>query len=177
MVQLTIGKVRLSYLHVFEPYATKEGDDKRYSASILIPKSDKTLVSKIKQAIEDVKKDQTSLSKWGGKIPSNLKTPLRDGDVERPDEEAYTKHFFMGANSVKKPGLVDLSRAPIVSQDELQSGDYGYVNISIYAFNFNGTKGIACGLNHIMKTETGERLAGGISVEEAFADINVDDLM
>ena len=77
---------RFSYLHCWEPDSVNGGDPK-YSVSAIIPKGDTKTIEKIRAAVENAKKE--SLSKWGGKIPPNLKLPLRDGDIERPDDEAY----------------------------------------------------------------------------------------
>ena len=74
---------RFSYLHCWEPNAVSDGDPK-YSVSAIIPKSDTETIEKIKRAIEQAKKD--SVSKWGGKGPANLKLPLRDGDIDRPED-------------------------------------------------------------------------------------------
>ena len=73
---------RFSYLHCWEPEAINGGEPK-YSVSAIIPKSDKETIKKIQAAVEAAK--QESLSKWGGKIPPNLKLPLRDGDIDRPE--------------------------------------------------------------------------------------------
>ncbi|SCW40232.1 Protein of unknown function, partial [Paenibacillus tianmuensis] len=96
------GKVRLSYTHIFEPQSIDGGDEK-YSTAILIQKSDKETLRKIKAAVDAAK--ELGKSKWGGKIPANCKTPLRDGDEERPDDEAYAGHFFLNATSKNKPGI------------------------------------------------------------------------
>jgi len=45
-------KVRFSYVHVFEPTAMNEGDTKKYSAAILIPKKDKATIKAIQEAIQ-----------------------------------------------------------------------------------------------------------------------------
>ena len=169
----TIGLVRFSYAHVFEPTAMQEGQPKKYSVSILIPKKDKELVKKIKAAIEKEKEDSKAI--FGGKVPATLKLPLRDGDVERPDDEVYKGHYFMSCNSNNRPMVVDKARQPIISPDDFKSGDYGFISISLFAFNTSGNKGIAVGLNHILKTKDGEALAGGITVAEAFEGIEVDD--
>ena len=87
---------RFSYLHCWEPNAVNDGDPK-YSVSAIIPKSDTETIGKIKRAIEQAKKD--SVSKWGGKVPANLKLPLRDGDIDRPEDEAYADSYFFNANS------------------------------------------------------------------------------
>ena len=84
------GKVRASFVHIFEPQSVN-GSEPKYSCSFIIPKSDAETIGKIKAAIEEAK--QNGVSKWGGKTPANLKLPLRDGDVERPDDPAYLAAF------------------------------------------------------------------------------------
>lgn len=167
------GKVRFSYVHVFEPHSVEEGGDKKYSVSILIPKKDKALLAKIEKAVQAA--IEASKSKIGDKLPKNFKTPLRDGDDERPDDEAYEGMMFLNATSRTKPGLVDADLNPIMQQDEFYSGCYGRVSVNFYAFNTSGNKGIACGLNNIQKLEDGESLGGRVTAEADFGE--VDDLM
>lgn len=169
---ITIGQVRFSYLHCFEPVAIEEGQQKKYSVSAIIPKTDVATLKKIEAAIEAAKalgKD----SKWGGKLPTGLKMPLRDGDVERPEDEAYQGSMFINCHATTRPGVVDQGRNPILDQEEVASGDYGYLNISLYPYNAGGAKGVAAGFNHLMKTKTGERLSGRVSVDSAFEDVDL----
>lgn len=170
------GPVRFSYLHVFEPSSMEPEGKKKYSASLIIPKSDKALVKMFKDAIAAA--IEAGKAKWGGKVPANLKMPLRDGDAERPDDEAYKGAYFINASSAQKPGVVDANRVPLTSDEEFYSGCYGRVHCNFYAFNTAGNKGIACGLNHLQKLRDGDRLAGRISIESAFDDdYQVDDDM
>lgn len=172
------GKVRFSYANVFEPTAMQDGQTPKYNVSIIISKSDTKTVEAIKKAIEAAKEaGKSKIADKNGKIPVNLKTPLRDGDEERPDDPAYKNSYFINANSERKPGIVDRDLNPIMSRDDFYSGCYGRASINFYAFNIN-SKGIACGLNNLQKLEDGERLAGGSSAEEDFGGDNaVDDLM
>lgn len=172
------GKVRFSYANVFEPTAMQDGQTPKYNVSIIISKSDTKTVGAIKKAIEAAKEaGKSKIADKNGKIPVNLKTPLRDGDEERPDDPAYENSYFINANSERKPGIVDRDLNPIISRDDFYSGCYGRASINFYAFNVN-SKGIACGLNNLQKLEDGERLAGGSSAEEDFGGNNaVDDLM
>ena len=57
-----------------------------------------------------------SVSKWGGKVPANLKLPLRDGDIDRPDDEAYAGCYFFNANSRQAPQVVDAKVQPILTR-------------------------------------------------------------
>jgi len=178
------GKVRLSYVHVFEPRPDDDGNEK-YSCSILIPKSDKETLRKIKEAV-DAAIEQGKTSKWGGKVPANLKKPLRDGDEERPDDEAYAGHYFLNATSKTKPGIAKpIGKGPdgrvkfqeITDSTEVYSGCYAKVSLNFYPFDAKGNKGVAAGLNNIVKVQDGEFLGGRASVQEDFADEDFDDVV
>lgn len=165
-------KVRFSYANVWEAKSINGGEEK-YSISLIIHKSDKVTINKIKAAIEEAKKE--GLSKLGGKIPTNLKTPLRDGDIDKSDDEAYENSYFINANSNTKPGIVDKNVQPIIDQTEFYSGCYGRASIVFYAYNANGNKGIACGLQNLQKLEDGEPLGGRSRAEDDFGAFDTDD--
>jgi len=175
--KVVTGKVRLSYANLFEPKSIN-GSDPKYSVSLIIPKSDKQQIEVIKQAIENAK--ERDKGKWGGKIPANLKLPLRDGDEERPDDEAYADSYFINANSTIAPVVVGTEldkttgKAIRLTEDEVYSGCYARVSINFYGFNAAGNKGIACGLGNVQKIEDGERLGGGSTAEEDFEFDEVD---
>lgn len=177
------GKVRLSYANIFEPKSIN-GSDPKYSVSLIIPKDDKQQVEVIKKAIANaIEADKTKLANKSGKVPANLKTPLRDGDEDRPDDEVYAGCYFINANSTKAPAVVGTEinkatgKAINLGEDEVYSGCYARVSINFYGFNTNGNVGIACGLGNIQKVEDGERLGGGSSAEEDFdfEEVDVED--
>lgn len=172
--KVVTGKVRFSYANVWEPKSINGGDEK-YSVSLIIPKSDKKTIADIKAAIEQAKKD--GASKFGGKVPANLKLPLRDGDVDRADDEAYKDCYFINANSKDRPGVVDKNVKAILDPNELYSGCYGRASITFYAFNQNGNKGIACGLQNIQKLSDGEPLSGRSRAEDDFSTADDDDFL
>lgn len=178
--KVVTDKVRFCYVNVFEPTAMSEGDTPKYNICVLIPKSDTATIDKIKKAIEAAKEaGKAKLADKNGRIPANLKLPLRDGDEERPDDPAFEDHYFINANSMRQPSIVDRSLNPIMSRDEFYSGCYGRVSINFYAFNVT-SKGIAAGLNNLQKLEDGEMLAGGSTAEEDFGGDNAvqdDDMM
>lgn len=169
------GEVRFSYLHVFEPYAAEVGQKAKYSVSLLIPKTDKQTITLIQEAVAEAT-DQGQMSKWGGKVPKNLKLPLRDGDEEKADEHPeYEGMFFINASSDRQPGLVDSHKQEIFSDQELKSGDWGLASINFYPFSVSGNNGIACGLNNLMKKRDGESLGGTPASAEADFDGEWDD--
>lgn len=177
--KVVTGKVRFCYANVFEPTSMNEGDTPRYNVCILISKDDKKTLDKIAKAIEAAKQaGKAKIADKSGKIPSTLKTPLRDGDEERGDDPAFENCFFINANSTRKPSIVDRNLSPIMDRDEFYSGCYGRASINFYAYNVN-SKGIAAGLNNLQKLEDGEPLAGGSTAEDDFGGENEfnDELM
>lgn len=173
--KVVFGPCRLSYTHVFAKYAP-DGDttNGKYMTNILIPKSEKETVKALQQAIEAAKKAGT-LSKWGGKEPKKLDLPLRDGDTDKEDDEVYADCFYLNAKSTTRPGIVDKNKAPIVDEEEIYSGVYAYVSVTFFAYDVSGNRGVACGLNNIMKFKDGERLGGRTSAENDFGGIDAED--
>jgi len=159
------GKVRFSFVHVFQPAETLNGSLK-YSVSILIPKSDKDTVARFNKAFEETK--QANAAYFGGSIPKLLKGGLRDGDAEK-DDPVYAGHYFINANSNEKPGIVDADLNPIMDKDEFYSGCYGRASITLYPYDASGSKGIAAGLNNVQKLEDGEKFGGATSAAADFA--------
>lgn len=166
--KITTGKVRFSYANVWEPKSIN-GSDPKYSVSLIIPKSDTETINKIKAAIEEAKKEGAAkLGGKSGKIPANIKTPLRDGDEDRPDDDAYADSYFVNANSFTRPGIVDRNIEPILDRLDFYSGCYGQASVTFYAYAVNGNKGIAAGLQNLRKLEEGEPLGGRSRPEDDF---------
>ena len=176
---ITGVNTRWSYVNAWEPKSINGGAPK-YSVSLIIPKSDTKTLEKIRAAIQAAYEEGQSKLKGNGRsVPaiSALKTPLRDGDAERPDDEAYANSYFVNANSGTAPGIVDADRNPILERSEVYSGVYGRASINFYAFNSNGNKGIACGLNNLQKIRDGEPLGGKSRAEDDFAEADEEDFL
>ena len=177
MKVITGPDTRWSYANVWEPKAI-EGGTPKYSVSLIIPKSDTRTVAKIRAAIEAAYKEGEAKLKGSGRsVPplAAIRNPLRDGDIERPDDPAYANAYFINANSATAPGIVDADRNPVLTRSSVYSGVYGRASINLYAFNSNGNKGIACGLNNLQLIRAGEPLGGKASVEADFADDDDED--
>lgn len=160
------GRVRFSYANVFVP--TGDGEYKKYSVSLIIPKEDKLTIKNIKEAIKnayEIGKEKT----FKGKNIKDIFAILHDGDEERPDDSIYENSYYINASARTKPGIVDKRKRPIEDTTEFYSGCYGLASINLYPYNTNGNNGIACGLNNLMKLEDGESLGGRASAEDDFA--------
>ena len=177
MKVITGKDTRWSYANVWDPKSINGGVPK-FSVSLIIPKSDKKTIEAIKKAIQAAYKEGEAKLKGNSRsVPplESIKTPLRDGDTERPDDEAYANSFFLNANSTTQPGIVDANVQPILTRSEVYSGGYGRASINFYAFNSNGNRGIACGLNYLLNIRDGEPLGSRTCAEDDFADFVEDD--
>ena len=169
-IEVTTGKVRLSYVNVFKPKAMQPGQDEKYSCTILIPKTDTETKKRIDDAIEQAKK-QGADDKWGGVIPPILPIPIHDGDGARPSDgmpygDECKGHWVLTASAKVDypPDVVDKNLNPIINQSEIYSGCYARVNITFYPYGGGKTgfkKGIGVGLGPIQKLNDGDPLGGG----------------
>ena len=158
-MKVITGKVRLSYAHIAEPYAHNEGDKEKYSCSVIVSKDDEETIKKIEEAVESVIKNEGS-SKWGNKRPAKLKTPLRDGDEEKPDSEEYANSYFFNCSTMRQPQCVDADRMPI-DASEIYSGCNARISVNFYPYSVSGNKGVAAGLGNIQLLPGGANLGGG----------------
>lgn len=165
---VTTNEVRFSYVHLFKPYAHMQGQEEKYSVTVLVPKTDTETMNRINAAIEAAKARGVS-DKWNGQCPPIVPTPVYDGDGVRPSDgmafgpECKGHYVFTASAKVDyPPEVVDTMGNPIINQSEVYSGMYGRVNVTFYPYSFGGKKGIGCGLGPVQKTRDGEVLGGGM---------------
>ena len=170
MGNLVTGRVRFSYVNIFEPRVTPNGDEK-YSITILIPKNDTDTYQRISAEINKTLQENLT-NVFGGVMPANPKLPIHDGDGLRQSGEPYGAeckgHWVITANSNNAPEVVDANCNPIISKKEVYSGCYGRVSLRFYAYNQNGNRGIGCGLGNVQKVEDGQPLDGRTTAAEDF---------
>lgn len=170
--KVVTGKVRLSYAFLFEARAPKDNPqgEKKFSTSILIPKSDTVTLAKIKAAQE-----AAIAAKWPGKRPAKIAFTLHDGDgVKEKTGEPYGEeckgHYVMAIASKLRPGIVDLNRNEIIDADGIKSGDYARVSMNAYAYDVNGNRGVSFGLGNVQLVAEGEALSSRTRAEDDFSD-------
>lgn len=166
VTNVTTGKVRLSYVHLFKPYAAMQGQEEKYSVTVLVPKTDTDTMARINAAIEAAKQKGVT-DKWNGQCPPVIPIPVYDGNGVRPSDGLpfgpECRGCFVFTASAKAdypPEVVDRFGNPIINQSEVYSGIYGRVNISFFPYAFGGKKGVGCGLGPVQKLEDGEPLGG-----------------
>lgn len=173
---VTTGKVRLSYVHLFKPYAFSAGSEEKFSVTILLPKSDTATKARIDAAIEEAKR-LGAADKWNGVVPPILATPVYDGDGTRPSDglpfgDECKGHWVFTASSKADypPEVVDANMNPVIDQSQVYSGIYAKVCVTFFPYLFGGAKkGIGCALGPVMKVADGPALGGErLSAAEAF---------
>mgnify|MGYP000873549507 CR=1 FL=1 len=168
------GKVRLSYAHVFTPYANPNGGEAKFSVTVLIPKSDTATKQRIDTAIQAAIQSGVS-SRWNGVRPPQVALPIHDGDGARPSDgmpfgEECKGHWVVTASSKQAPQIVDMQLNPIIDQTEIYSGVYARVSMQFFPYANSGKKGIGCGLGNIQKVEDGEPLGNRTTAADDFGD-------
>lgn len=164
---------RLSYLNVNTPKTPLGGGKPKYSVMLLIKKSDTVTVDKINAGIQAAYEQGEGILRGAGQsVPplDKIRTPLRDGDKERPGDPTYKGCYFMNASSTFKPEVVDENRELILDSSELYSGIYGRACVNFFAYNHTGNRGIGCGLQNLQKLADGEPLGGRSRAADDFAD-------
>ena len=167
-----------SYLNVLEPRAAAEGAEAKYSASLIIPKSDKTTLKKIREAIQIAYKEgEAKLRGSGNSVPplDKIHNPLRDGDEDKPEDPAYRNAYFVNASNKHQPKLYDRNLNEIMDPRELYSGIIGRAGITFFAYNKGGSKGITCGLEGIKKLRDGTPLGERNKVKDSFEGLDEED--
>jgi hypothetical protein len=137
---------------------------------LLIPKDDPGLAVLKELAANAV------TEKWGTKPPANLRSPFRDGDVEKEDYEDYRGMVFMNIKSNQRPGVVDENVDPIIDPSELLAGDWVRCTVNAFAYSQKGNSGVSFGLRNVQRMAKGEAMKGGVSrAEDDFGQVTDEE--
>ncbi len=184
---IKLRNLRGSFLTLGEPeyYQGKkqrEKDERRWSATFLIPYADPQLAM-VWAEMEQVAKD-----KWGAKyLPhwENLKSDsklcaLNDG--KKKAYEGYAGHFALVAHrneSKGRPLVMDSDKSPIFKPDNtlypgkagrVYSGSFLNGQVSFWAQDNSNGKAIRCELLGVQRMGDGDAFSGGIAPDESGFD-------
>lgn len=157
--QVVITNVRLSYEHLLKPQSFANGGDAKYSANFLLDKSDAAGVAKLNKAIAAARA-QGKADKWQG--ADVKKITVYDGDMPRPNggdrgPEEKGKLVIVGKAALdRKPKVVDQQLNEVMDPSDIYSGCYVNAFLTFYPFNFNGNRGVSCGIEMVQKVKDGE---------------------
>ena len=175
---IRIGEVRFSYAYVFSPNPNAKDKDGnlKYTCCILIPKSNKEAIKLIEEATNAAAiNGKETKPEWKGKTPPLLKKPLRDGDVEKADDDpTYEGMMFLNCSNKRKPGVqvLDDGMRYEASEDDFYSGCWGAVTLNFYPYATSGNNGVGVSLGNCIKLRDDDRLGGGgESADSSFSDL------
>jgi len=164
------GKCRLSYEHIWIARASVQGGDPKYSATILIPKTDMKTYEAIKKAMMI-----ETAAKWSTTVPQNLKIPLKDGDRALDKDGKQRRetigHWIITATSHQRPDIVDKDLNDVIDKSAVYSGCYCRFQVAFQAYDLPTSKGIGCYLNNIQKLDDGDRFGSRQSAKDVFARV------
>lgn len=174
---VTINDVRFSYCNLFQPKApfnNPQGEPK-YSVTVLVPKTNTAAKAVIDNAVAQAI-DAGVSSKWNGVRPPQPAICVHDGDGPRPSDgssfgEECKGCWVFTASTKQPPFVVDEYVQNIIDPTKVYSGMWGNVNVTFFAYNNAGKKGIGCGLNGVQKIRDDEALGGQITAQEAFKPV------
>ena len=179
--KVVTGKVRFSFVHVFEPQEPQGGGDAKYSVTLLIPKSDTVTLGKIKEAMAEARENFCKRN-GASALPAKPNHTLHDGDGVRDSGDPYGPEckgcWVITVGSKQKPIIVDSFRNDITDPAEVYSGCYGRAAINFYGYNANGKKGISAGLLSVQKLHDGEPfgiVGSADDFDDDYAGAGVDD--
>lgn len=176
--KVIIKNVSLNYVAILAPKAGPSGGDPKYSVQMRMKKDapeTATNLAAIKNAMVAAY-NEGKASKWGGKNPSwdECKAIIHDGDkiAEKNNDDSYKGYWVLSANSKTKPGCIDKTGLDLTQpghEEKVYSGMIAHVSVNFYAFS-GAKKGIACGLNNVLKVADGDYVGGRTTAQADFAD-------
>ena len=170
---------RLSYAHLNTPHAPNEQAEPKYSATLLVEKTNTQAIEAIQAAIKAAVDDGVTRRIFTQAIdPTHTKyPPLRDGDTPNDSGEArgeeFQGHWFIAAKNKNQPIVVNAQRQPVIDPDDVYSGCYVNMAVEFYAYSNSGNKGISASLIGVQKVKDGDRLGGEPpKAEDVFGIVN-----
>lgn len=161
------GPARLGYADLWVPVAMEEGQEKKYKAMVMVPKTDKTTVKIMMAAYEAAK--AAGIEKFGKKwnVDKLKNYALKDGDTDFAEKDECENMWCITAKNAKQPGMLYKNGKQIEDKDEMYSGVWAQVSLTFYPYE-KGGGGIGCMLNNMMKVKDDEAFSGQVSAEEEF---------
>lgn len=174
MSSLNTPYATLSFVNVFTPRSRAEGQPPVYNCSLIF--DEKAQKSPAYKAIQ-TSCVEAARKKWGPNVDlKQVEMPFRDAG-KKSYEGYYPGHTFISPWSKNKPGIVNAAREDILLPEEVWSGQLVRANVTPFAWDGPGKKGVSFGLNHlqIIKSDGRQRLDGRPSAGAAFDDGEVQD--
>lgn len=150
---------------VFDTEAIKRDPAERARFDALRKEMEACCLDKFKKPIKEAK----------AKI-DKFHDPLRDGEQKEHLEGFGAGHLFMKAKSKRRPGVITAAKVAIDDPEAIYSGCYVRFNVTPFAYDKGGGKGISVALNSVMFVRDGDRLDGVSNPEEDFGEMPTDEV-
>lgn len=147
---------RAGFVALFKPSKPKGTEqDPKFSVQAFFPPT--TDLKPIKAAAQEalVAKFGADQTKW----PKTLRSPFRKNvELDKPSPGIPDDWIVMtfSATQDRKPGLVDHKLQDIIDDSQVYSGCWMRAEINAYAYDRQGNKGVAFGLNNVQKLRDDE---------------------
>lgn len=168
-VKVVTGKAIIAHPNLFSPRPeNSEIDAGKYTAMVIIKKSDTETVAKLKAAVEAAIKAQ-----WPDKAPGGLSKPVKDGDAKFAEDEKkypYLKGcYYLNVKTTTRPKVFDTKLNEIIDPTEVASGDYAKVSMNFKGFDKAGNKGVGVYVNAVQHLGKGPEVIGGGDARNDFS--------
>lgn len=172
--KVVVGPLRCGYVNVFAPRENSNNGKEEYSLQLIIPKSEKAAVKKLRTAIDAVIE-----AKWGDDVPKKLWDPLIDAEAKFDEDgkslpDYLEGCYIMNVKNVRRPGVVDKNLQEVLDATEFQSGDYARVSLNLYAFD-NVLRGVGASLQNVQVIKKGEPLGSQTRASDDFEAFEDDE--
>jgi hypothetical protein len=170
---------RIAYHSLISPRKKLNSEDLEYAVTLIFDKARIKDDPETKQQYLAMKAlvNKVAAEKFGTNT-KNVRTPFKDGDEKGKD--ILVGQIVIDAKNKSATPIVGPNREPVINSvpgqpDSIYSGCYVYANLTAYAYDTSGNKGVSLQLNGIQKVKDGPVLAGKPSVDQMFDDLGGDD--
>lgn len=166
----------LSYPYLFSPQPAMPGQEGREKYSCAVVFSDDADLTQLEDAVLAAARE-----KWGDKAEEllrsgRLRNPLREDGAFKN----YPHDRFANLRTGHQPTVVSRYADPntgkaivITDPNQMYPGAMVRVSGTAFAYDVNGNRGVALGLNAVQKVGEGERLDGKPDAAEVFETVEM----
>lgn len=167
MPKIQLKNVRLSFPSIFHR-SVFDGQEGKYEATFLIPKSDTETKKILDDAIKALISESPKVT-----VPSD-KRCLKDGDDSEYD--GYASNWSLKAANSKRPTVIGRDKAPLTDEDGIvYAGCYVNAVIDFWLQNNKYGKRINANLYGVQFVKDGDPFGTGpIDVTDDFEDLDND---
>ena len=171
-IKVVTNEAIIAHPYILTPRPdSAEIDPRKYTGMVIIKKSDKETITKLKAAV-----DASIKGLWPDKAPGGLAMPIKDGDAKFAEDEKKFAHLkgsvYLNAKTTTKPKVFDAQVQEIIDPTEVSSGDRAKVSLNFKAFDKAGNKGVGVYLNAVQILGKGPAIIGGGNAKDDFTAVN-----